>query len=231
MNASGRWFCVLLVVVACFGACSAPAGDPVETSTAPALAVATPAPTEPEKVLPELSPEEARKAIDTGIKLFHQGATKTALRNLEEGLHNLPDDPQGLAYQARALDKLGRSDEASAVYEKILAKDAKNAEIHWRYGNTLLVAGRDQPAEQHFTTAIELGYGATALLSRSAVSMKRKEYEKAIKDLDAAIAAEPELAQAYILRAQAYQKLGKKDKATQDFFKARKLNGRRSPMR
>ena len=211
-------------------ACNSPPSAPVETPAA-TVAVATPTPHESEKALPELSPEEAQKAIDTGIKLFHQGATKTALRNLEEGLHNLPDDTQGLTYQARALDKLGRSDEASAVFDKLLAKDPKNAELHWRYGNTLLVAGQEDAADEHFTTAIELGYGATALLSRSAVSMHRKEYQKAIKDLDAAIAAEPELAQAYILRAQAYQKLGKKDKASQDFFKARKLNGRRSPMR
>lgn len=178
---------------------------------------------------PTLSPEEAEKAIEMGIKLFDQGATKGALRNIEEGLASLPDHFEGRFFQARALDKLGRTDEAIELYRALVDQEPEQAELQWHYGNALLLSDQLEAAREAFTLAQELGYGPVAILSRGAVNMKAKDYTRAIQDYTLVITAEPSMAQAYYQRGRAYQKIQQTEKAQADFLKARRLNSVSSP--
>lgn len=59
--------------------------------------------------------------------------------------------------------------------------------------------------------------------SRANASMKLKKYADAISDLDVVIKMRPEHARAYSLRAEAYERLGKTDKAKQDRLAADKI--------
>ncbi len=71
-------------------------------------------------------------------------------KDLKEMLAINPSDPNTLQLDGDLLMKMGRTEEAIAVYGRILAQDAKNRFALISIGYASRTAGRDQDAEKYF---------------------------------------------------------------------------------
>ena len=83
------------------------------------------------------------------IKL-NAGDLQSARDDLREALSINSDDPNALQLDGELLAKLGRNDEALAVYSKVLAIDPQNRAALTALGYLARTMGNDQDAEKYF---------------------------------------------------------------------------------
>ena len=79
-----------------------------------------------------------------------------AVESFEESNRLYSEDAQTLFYLAQAQAGLGNHREAMALYEKVLSKGARAANIHFQYGLSLLEANQQAKAILEFEKAIEI---------------------------------------------------------------------------
>ncbi|HET8637202.1 MAG TPA: tetratricopeptide repeat protein, partial [Acidobacteriaceae bacterium] len=78
------------------------------------------------------------------------GATESALNDMKEALALSPRDPNNLQVDGDLLMKLGRTEDAIAVYKKILDIDSHNRYALTSLGYASRAAGRDRDAQKYF---------------------------------------------------------------------------------
>ena len=79
-----------------------------------------------------------------------------SVESLEESNRLYPDNAQTLFFLAQAKAGLGNHVEAISLYESILLKGARAANIHYQYGLSLLADKQQAKAIQQFEAALEL---------------------------------------------------------------------------
>ena len=121
-------------------------------------------------------------------------------------------------YVARAwqLNEIGQPRLALADAELALQHDGKSAGAHLECGYALSKLGRAAEALPHLQRATELDPTlAIAWQYRGEVELARGEYQPAVDSLSHAVALTPTYV-ALAKRAEAYEQLGKKEKAEED---------------
>jgi tetratricopeptide (TPR) repeat protein len=79
-----------------------------------------------------------------------------AVESFDESNRLYADDAQTLFYLAQAKAGLGEHSEAMALYEKVLSKGVRAANVHYQYGLSLLEANQHARAILEFKKAIEI---------------------------------------------------------------------------
>ena len=131
---------------------------------------------------------------------------------------------------ASALMRLDRYTEAANAFELL----AQNSSAHPRAraallghaGQAWLLDRNPEKAADVLNRAIILVPDDPSLLvDRAQAAFDQRRYRDAVIDLDAALAIDPELVDAYVFRASAHRRLGDLDKAEADANKALSLDG------
>ena len=77
-----------------------------------------------------------------------------ALNALEALLHTYPDDPLILRYRARVLARLGRTQEAMALYRRLVSQDPRHAPTRIFLGEAYLQHGQPEAAAEQWRWVI-----------------------------------------------------------------------------
>lgn len=125
------------------------------------------------------------------IKL-NAGQVGDALNDMKESLSLSPHDPNSLQLNGDLLMKAGRTQEAIAVYKKVLAIDPRNRFALTSLGFASRTAGDDHEAERYFSLlAQEYPSSYVAYLALGDLYTARREYSKAQSSYTRAYALAP----------------------------------------
>lgn len=157
----------------------------------------------------------------------HQGNLAEALRHVNEGLAKLdaelaPDEQllhrSVLRYnRGQVYAALGRTEDALADYDAVIAQDPNYAEYHFDRGNLLRRLGRDEDALAAYEKAIALSPPFTEVFyNRADTLLARGDTEVALADLDYVLELDPSFVDALVNRAGVLADLGETAKARRD---------------
>ena len=121
------------------------------------------------------------------------GDAESALKDVKEALAANPDDRNNLQLNGDVLMKLGKPDDAIAVYKRILSQDTNNRFALISIGYAERAAGRDKDAEKYFK---QLAAADPTLyvphLALGDLYAARKEYSKAEAEYNKALPLAPD---------------------------------------
>jgi tetratricopeptide (TPR) repeat protein len=138
-------------------------------------------------------------------------AAEPAYRNAEA---LVPDDPRWPYYLAHLHRTEGETDKAMSAFRRVLALRPDDvATLVW-LGRMHLDQGQPDQAEPLFAKAVSLAPGTVAAQAGlGQAALERKDYTRAVQQLEAALANNPQAASIYSPLAMAYRGLGQNDKA------------------
>jgi predicted Zn-dependent protease len=167
-----------------------------------------------------MRPADSRTHIELGRVLAAEGKTDRAISELQAGLKLAPDDEQAERDLADIYVEAKRYAEAETLYRSMLAKKPQNADVRLALGETLLKQRKFPEAQDELLAIVkqrpELGaaYGDLAV-----AASENKNYDLAIKALDARAKLTPEIPVSYFLRATAYDHLRAYKQAAENYHR------------
>jgi tetratricopeptide (TPR) repeat protein len=156
----------------------------------------------------ELNPQNASAHLQLGRVLSARNDAASARSEYEAALKLAPNDSQAQRELAGLDLAAGHYDEAARRYQVLVQERPSDPDLHYALGNALMHA-RDFPAaQQALLETVKLkpdlvpAYGDLAL-----TASENKQYELAIRALDARAKFLPETPGTYFLRATCYDNL------------------------
>lgn len=162
---------------------------------------------------------------------FSSGQWEGAEADLDWLLHRHPADTELLAQRGRIRLTQGREAGALEDFAAAVQADSTNIGAEYYRASLLIRLGRAEEAAPSLVRLIDhpLLHGK-ALVLRGLAAMQLQRWEDALRDLTAAIAAEPGNAGAWKARAEVYRALQLPDESQRDEEKAREVEaGRPAP--
>jgi tetratricopeptide (TPR) repeat protein len=156
----------------------------------------------------ELNPQNATAHVQLGRVLAARGDPDDARAEYEAALKLAPNDFQAQRELADLDVAAGHNQEAAQRYQALVAKKPADPELHYALGNALMRARDFAAAQQALLETVKLkpdmaqAYGDLAL-----VASENKQYQLAIRALDARSKFLPDTPGTYFLRATAYDNL------------------------
>jgi tetratricopeptide (TPR) repeat protein len=175
--------------------------------------------------------EEAFQSVfmRNGLALIevHQGNLAKALQLVEDGLARLdrelaPDEHllhrSVLRYnRGQVYAAMGRTAQALADYDAVIAEDPNYAEYHFDRGNLLRKLGRDEDALLAYERAMRLSPPFTEVYyNRADILLSRGDTEAGLSDLDYVLELDPSFVDALVNRAGLRAELGQPELAHAD---------------
>ena len=155
-----------------------------------------------------------------GFIRLRQGRYAEALELIGKAL-SLKPEGKVLSNYGSALQKLGRLDEALAIYDKAMAANPDDATMLYNRGVTLFELNRCEEALASYAAVLAIAPGdAEALLNHGITLTELKQHEEAVASFDRALAVHPEFREAWQCRGMALQALKRFDEAVQSFDRA-----------
>ncbi len=156
----------------------------------------------------ELNPQNQTAHLQLGRVLAARGNSADARAEYETVLKLDPNDLQAQRELA-ALDlATDHCREAAQRYQALVAKNPADPELHYALGNALLHAHDFRAAQQTLIETVKLKPGlGEAYGDLAMAASENKQYELAIRALDARAKFLPETPGTYFLRATAYDNL------------------------
>ena len=141
-----------------------------------------------------------------------------------ECVRRYPSQEYGHAQLAAALAHASRTDEALAELNRAVELGYDESEAHVARGHYLLEAGRIGAAIQEFTTLVHHPeYRPVALVGRVFGLCELEDYEQALADANAAVAAAPD-ALTYSVRAGVHRRRNELEQSLADFSRSLQLD-------
>ncbi|MBV9271919.1 MAG: hypothetical protein JO165_12555, partial [Candidatus Eremiobacteraeota bacterium] len=100
--------------------------------------------------------ESVAQINDRALSLRATGDVQAALQTFRHGIVEFPDHPVLLSNCAAVLDEAGFVDGAVSLYDRIIAKDRRNAEALIAKGLTLFRAARNDEAEAALLAGLDI---------------------------------------------------------------------------
>jgi tetratricopeptide (TPR) repeat protein len=128
-----------------------------------------------------------------GEELFMENKPQEALGFLEAAIVQDPAHIRAYLYLGIVYQQLGRTDDAVAVYRKVLPRAGDEApRVAFNLGNIYFRLGNVEYAEEFYTQAISLdsAYGP-AYLNRANLRVQKGELAEALPDYDLYLSLEP----------------------------------------
>ena len=171
-----------------------------------------------------LNPEYTYAYLGRAALRLAHGNSEAAFKDFGEAVRVGPRDYSAWFNRAEAYWRLGRRDEALADYRKVLSSNLDDARFAMavadRFAGQLLWS----EAIEAYTKAAALSRGAAPLVSRARAWEALKDAKAAMRDLDAAVKAEPASAAAWSARGLLELELGQEEQALADLSHAVKLD-------
>ena len=153
-------------------------------------------------------PNDAMLHLQLGRLLAGQKKYEDAAAEFEAALKVSPANPEVQRDLADLYSAAGKHDLAETTYRELLKSRSTDADLHYALGQTLLRQRKFPEAQEELLAAVKLkpdlgpAYGDLATAAN-----ETKNYELAIKALDARAKLLPEIPVGYFLRATAYDHL------------------------
>ncbi len=172
----------------------------------------------------KLRPRAAHSYVALGLALFADRQPEAARAALSLACLHDPRDGRAQAAHGRVLASLGRTADAVGAFDRALALDRENAELHHERAAVLLAQGRDDAACDGFRAAhiLRPGDPATGANLGAALQMLNRS-EEAEPILSASLAASPDRPETLSTRGLARAALGQLDAAIEDCSRAHAL--------
>jgi tetratricopeptide (TPR) repeat protein len=175
------------------------------------------------------NPQSLPAQAQLGRVLAAQGKLKEGLALLE-ALPNVTGDPSS----ARQLADLYMQDKqyapAAALYQKLLSRSPRDPELHWNLGSALLHEHKYPEAQDELLKALQLKPSlADAYFELAYAAQQNKNYELAIRALEARARLLPENAATYWIRAVSFDSLHAHKQASENYHKFLEVDGGKSP--
>lgn len=176
---------------------------------------------------PSASAADQRATELTGqsVRLLDQGKLDDAIAKAAEAVETAPR--LASAYEARGMAYAAKKDypRAQADFEQVARLSPGNGRPNYRLGVLFLETRDYAQAQYHFAAAVAKGYRNPLVMVRMGDALAAGDrLAEAVEAYDRAIAADPEMAQAYVRRGKVRLRKDDPDGAKADFAKARQLN-------
>jgi tetratricopeptide (TPR) repeat protein len=167
-----------------------------------------------------MHPTDAGAHMQLGRMLAADGQTDNAIAELEIALKLAPTDAGVRRDLADLYTTAKKYDQAEAIYRSLLVESPKDPDLHYGMGQVLLKERKFPEAQQEFLLAVQLkpDFGA-AYGELAAAAAENKNYELAIKALDARDRVLPAMPIGYFLRATAYDHLRAYKQAAESYHR------------
>jgi tetratricopeptide (TPR) repeat protein len=174
-------------------------------------------------------PENASAQIQLGKLLAAQGKTQEAIATLEPVYHEAPSP--NLARDLTALYLETRQyDSAATLLQPLAAQNPNDAQIHFQYGSALVHLHKYPEAQAELMKAIELKPDLTeAYFDLAYAAQQNKNYQLAIRVLDARAKLQADTPATYFLRAEAYDSLRMYKPAAENYKQFLRIAGGKYP--
>jgi tetratricopeptide (TPR) repeat protein len=153
------------------------------------------------------NPSNTGAKTQLGKILAAEGKTQEAITFLESAYNAAPDP--NLARELAALYLEAKQyDSAANLLQPLAAQSQKDAQLHLDYGSALLHQHKYPQAQAELLKALQLKPSLIdAYFDLAYAAQQNKNYELAIRVLDARLKLQPETPATYFLRAEAYDSL------------------------
>ncbi|MCL2832026.1 MAG: tetratricopeptide repeat protein [Treponema sp.] len=144
-----------------------------------------------------LFPAFAQNSFSKGEAIFLDNKPQEALPFLEAAVNEDPAHVQAFIYLGIAYQQLNRTDDAIAVYQKILPRGgSETAKIAFNLGNAYFNKGNYSSAVDSYTQALNADPSySTALLNRANSKIKTGALKDAVTDYQNYLVMEPQSSQ------------------------------------
>ncbi len=178
----------------------------------------------------ELQPQSPRGPYLVGLALRAQGKTAEARQQFEKALAMAPGFTEPLE-QLATLSFVDKDPQAAiSRIERQAMLQPKSPSVQYLLGRAYQAAGDTKQAEKAYMKAIELNPDSIpAYVSLGQIYGASKEYDRAIAELDKALAARPDQPAALMLKAIAQQMKGDAAGAREGYEKLLKTSPRFAP--
>lgn len=161
-------------------------------------------------------PRSSRLWFALGVAQSALDKTEEAARAFERARELDPKFAPAVAYLGMTYDQQGRYSDAVALYEQALALDERLAAAHYLAAEAILkqASADTKRAEEHLRKAVALDASfAPARVSLAKLYLRSERVEEAVKELQQAIAAEPQMAEAHYQLGRALKRLNRSAEA------------------
>ena len=172
-------------------------------------------------------PKSPKLLFALGIAHFKNKKHDQAAIAFQKALELDPKFASALAYLGLTYEETGNSAEAIAVYKRALAADEKLPAAHYLVANALLrdPNGDLAVAEKHLLRALEIDPTfSPGRLALARVYMRTDRFEQAAPQLEAVVAAEPNLTEALYQLSRVYVRLKRKEDADRTLAAFKRLS-------
>jgi tetratricopeptide (TPR) repeat protein len=161
-----------------------------------------------------------RSLVGLGVALRMEAKYDSAVEVLERAIREEPGNYGGYMYLGDTLIRWGRWKEAAAPLKQAIGLDPSSSLLHYMYAYAVLKGFPDNvsEADSHLREAVRLDpENALAYYRLGITCNTAKDYGRALTYLRKAVSLKPDLKEAHYQLALAYQKLGNKSLAEQEF--------------
>jgi len=172
-------------------------------------------------------PQSPKLLFALGIAHFKNKKHEQAAIAFRKAVQLDPKFASALAYLGLTYEETGNSAEAIALYNRALAADEKLAAAHYLVANALLrdPNGNLTVAEKHLLRAIEIDPTfSPGRLALARVYMRTERFDQAAPQLEAVVAAEPNLTEALYQLSRVYVRLKRKEDADKTLAAFKRLS-------
>jgi tetratricopeptide (TPR) repeat protein len=177
-------------------------------------------------------PQSVSILLKRGAIYIAQGLNSTALADYNAALNLQPDNQEALTVRAYILLKRGEYTKARDDYNHLRLLDSNNFDA--RFGLALLAQKNKDfrsAMEQLNTLISEYENNSALYLARANVEMDITHPDLALIDVERAIALDPNVPEAFLLRGDIHLRLRKKALAKQDYLRALKEGASQTEVR
>ncbi len=168
---------------------------------------------------PEASPAPERADLSAANELLREAKYEEAELLLAELAESFPDDPALLLMRGEVLLAIGRAADALTVLEHGVEIEAERPRIHFQLASARAATGDVEGAVAAYGRELELNPDGDlqlmALLNRSLLLAKDRQWDAAADDLNEILARDAERREAYGDLATLYLEAGRADDAEQ----------------
>lgn len=180
----------------------------------------------------KIEPKSTSLLLKRAALYVEQGLNTTAMADYNEALLIQPDNKEALTVRAYLYSKRGEYDKAMTDYNHLRLLEPNNFDA--RFGMAMLAQKRKDfrsAMEQLNTLISEYNANAALYLARANVEMDITHPDLALIDVERAIALDPTVPEAFVLRGDIHLRLKKKVLAQQDYLRALKAGASQAEVR
>lgn len=163
---------------------------------------------------------DAEEAVERGLSLGRKGSYDEAIEEFNKAIAFKPDHAEAYWHRGVMFQLGGEFKKALADFDKAISLDPDDHLFYVDRGNVYGDMGQQARAIKEYDQALRLNpKSRLSYYNRGRAHLVTRDYVKAIHDLDKALSG-PAYLPAHMVRGLAYVKMGKYDKAIDDYTAA-----------